>query len=208
MASVQRARAAYQDAQYMLSVSLFEECLADMKPSAEIYLDYADALVQCGRLLDSLDVFALCSRYTSVSTDRLKHVVTTFMEMLSASGLGRQDYGGLGCVACEGVPVQPVTLGCGHTLCGGCARDTKVCRKCNVRVCGVPETNVLVKKVVERWFGAELRAAWLREEGNKLCQGGKFEEAVTKYSAALDHGESTLLSSSYTVRTIDKQQTK
>lgn len=166
-----------------------------------MYLDYADALVQCGRLLDSLDVFALCSRYTSVSTDRLKHVVTTFMEMLTASGLCREDYhGGLGCVTCEGVPVQPVTLTCGHTMCVGCVRNTKECRKCGVRVCGVPETNVLVKKMVESWFPAELRAARLREEGNKLCQGGKFEEAVAKYNAALDHGESSLISFSAITR--------
>lgn len=190
MAIVDLARAAYQDAEFQLSVSLFEQCLVVMEPSADLYLDYADALVQCGRLLDSLDVYSLCSRYTLVSVDRLRHVVTTFMEMLRASGPKRSgECSALGCAACESVLVQPATLGCGHTFCAACV--VRMCRCCE---CGAPvgpgaETNVLVKKVVERWFQTELKAAKLREEGNRLCQTNRFEEAIAKYNAAIDLGE-------------------
>lgn len=199
MADVERARTAYHDADYTLSVSLYEECLANMDPSADIFLDYADALVQCGRLLDSLDVYSLCSRYTLVSTDRLKHVITTFMEMLVSSGVVCEPVVGLGCGLCEGVLVTPVTLACGHTFCAGCLlRDRSgVCRRCGVPVGGGLETNVLVQKVVEKWFPQEVKAAKLREEGNRLCQSNKFDEAIVKYTAALELGESTVHSTVY-----------
>lgn len=193
MAGFDLARAALHDADYQLSVSLFEECLTTMEPSADMYLDYADALMQCGRLLDSLDVYSLCSRYTLVSSDRLSRVVATFTEMLQASGIPREDAGvcGLGCAICEGVLVQPTTLGCGHTFCAACVvRDPSgVCRKCGAKVGTNLETNVLIKKVVERWFHTEARAARLREDGNRLCLGNKFDEAIAKYNAALELGE-------------------
>ncbi|KAG8259917.1 hypothetical protein J6590_005054 [Homalodisca vitripennis] len=188
MALIDRARAAYHNADYNLAVSLFEECLATMEPSTEIYLDYAEALVQCGRLLDSLDVYSLCSRFTVVSSDRLKHVVSTFMELLT-KGRGCEDaMCGLGCALCESVLDHPVTLTCGHTFCAACVvRDTaQQCAKCGARLGPTLETNVLVKKVVEKWFQTEIRAARLREEGNRLCQSSKFEEAIAKYDQALE----------------------
>ncbi|XP_054275817.1 LON peptidase N-terminal domain and RING finger protein 3 [Macrosteles quadrilineatus] len=212
MAGFELARAALRDADYHLSVSLFEECLNTMEPSADIYLDYADALVQCGRLLDSLDVYSLCSRYTLVSADRLGRVVSTFTEMLQATGIPREDgVCGLGCAICESVLVQPTTLGCGHTFCAGCVlRDTSgVCRKCGAKVGSSSlETNVLVKKVVERWFHTEAKAARLREEGNRLCVCNKFEEAIAKYNAALQLVPSHLVYSnrSHTLYRLNRPQ--
>lgn len=184
MAEVDLARAAFHDAEYNLSVS---QCLA-MEPS--MYLDYADTLGQCGRVVDSLDVFSLCTRYSLVSVDRLRHVINTFMDMLTASAPQKTSAAfGFGCAACESVLVQPVTLGCGHTFCAACVLRMCRCRECDAPIDPGMETNVLIKKVVEKWFQTELKAAKLREEGNRLCQINRFEEAVAKYNAALDLGE-------------------
>lgn len=187
-----RARVAFDNTDYDLSVSLFEQCLATMEPTTDLYLEYANALVRCGRLLDSLDVYTVCSSTKTVSTDRLRHLVSAFMDTLTAASEDRKpsECSGLGCGACDGVLVQPVTLTCGHTFCASC-----VVRGCRCRGCGasvpskVPDTNVIIKKVVEKWFHAELKAVRLRENGNRLCQANRFEEAVAKYTAAIDIGE-------------------
>ena len=46
-------------------------------------------------------------------------------------------------------------------------------------------TNVLVQRLVERWWGPELRAAQLRDRGNALFHDGKVQDALRKYDEAM-----------------------
>lgn len=195
----QQAKVEFDNGNYKLAVELYEKCLTEMELKTEIYLEYADALVKCGRLMDSLDVYALCSRIASVNNDRLKHVINTFMDMLTATGLHcvktNRRFSGLGCAICESVLQHPVTLPCGHSFCMDCiVRDSSgFCRHCSCKIPNRLETNVMVKNIVEKWFESEKIAAKLREEGNNLCQQNKLEDAVAKYTAAIELGKFKIL---------------
>lgn len=193
------AEGAFNNGNYVL----YEKCLAEMEASTDLYLSYVDALAKCGRMLDSLDVYSLCSNVALVSSDRLRHLVTTFLDMVTTAVPGGGDDvvnsscggTGLGCAICENVLCHPTTLPCGHTFCTQCVvRDQSgQCRACGHRPPTARlETNVLVKNIVEKWFHSELVATRLREEGNKLCQNNQFEDALLKYNAAIETGKSNV----------------
>lgn len=192
--NIEEAKLALNNDNYVLAARLYEKCLTDMDASStELYLSYADALAKCGRTLDSLDVYSLCSNVALVSSDRIRHLVTTFLDMVTTAGL---SHGagvvscGFGCAICDNVLCQPTTLPCGHTFCTQCVvRDhQQQCRACGHKLPSNSrlETNVIAKNVTEKWFHSELVALRLREEGNKLCQNNQLEDALLKYNASID----------------------
>lgn len=196
--NIDEARGTLNNGNYVLPVRLYEKCLAEMDASPDLYLSYADALAKCGRMLDSLDVYSLCSNVALVSSDRLRHLVTTFLDMVTTAGLSQGasvvGCGGFGCAICDNVMCQPTTLQCGHTFCTLCVvrdRHTGQCRACGHKLSpnSPLETNVIAKNVTEKWFHSELVASRLREEGNKLCQNNQLEDALLKYNEAINTGK-------------------
>ncbi|KAJ1525044.1 hypothetical protein ONE63_009890 [Megalurothrips usitatus] len=101
-----------------------------------------------------------------------------------------RELSSLTCPACDCVLQGPVTLACGHTSCRRCLAGLDgrlTCPKCPYRTApGVQVvTNVLVQRLVERWWGQELRAASLRDHGNALFHDGKVQDALRKYDEAV-----------------------
>lgn len=100
------------------------------------------------------------------------------------------------CSACAGVLVEPVTLNCGHSACRKClVKDlSQVCRKCGIRhrMLGDDPVNdldslkvsVMVGGLVSKLWDKEIKAADLRNDGNRLFQRGDVEGSIQKYSEA------------------------
>ena len=106
------------------------------------------------------------------------------------------------CAACAGVLAEPACLPCGHTYCCRCldkvlagvkAKEPQACKKCGLRLLFVvpvrPAVSVLVNKLSQKYWHAELRSVGLRTEGNQYFQEGKLEEALALYSQAVELGE-------------------
>lgn len=101
------------------------------------------------------------------------------------------------CTSCLGVLCEPITLPCGHSICTSCVykdkRNHPVCRKCgadysryNVKNA---RTNVLVKSLCQKYWGAELIVIKLRTKGNALFQEAKVPEAIAIYTHATELGK-------------------
>ncbi|KAE8751838.1 hypothetical protein FOCC_FOCC001315, partial [Frankliniella occidentalis] len=134
----------------------------------------------------------------ALAADRLRTLAGALLEQVGVAGAPAgegHDYrsttrDSLTCPACDCVLQCPVTLPCGHTGCRRCltGRDGRLsCPKCPYRTApGVQVvTNVLVQRLVERWWGKELRAALLRDQGNALFHDGKVQDALRKYDEAV-----------------------
>ncbi|KAK3921105.1 LON peptidase N-terminal domain and RING finger protein 3 [Frankliniella fusca] len=135
----------------------------------------------------------------ALAADRLRTLAGALLEQVGAAAApaagghesrSSPSIASLTCPACDGVLLCPVTLPCGHTGCRRCltGRDGRLsCPKCPYRTApGVQVvTNVLVQRLVERWWGPELRAALLRDKGNALFHDGKVQDALRKYDEAV-----------------------
>lgn len=87
------------------------------------------------------------------------------------------------CPACGDVLRQPVTGLCGHTCCRECVRTR--CAACGARARGDCATNVLVQRLVERWWSAELLSARAAHEAERLLHARGASAALVKCDKAL-----------------------
>ncbi|XP_039287412.1 LON peptidase N-terminal domain and RING finger protein 3 [Nilaparvata lugens] len=92
----------------------------------------------------------------------------------------------LACQLCGCAFYRPVTLPCGHTFCKSCLHKdaVKCCPNCGQKLPARLETNVLIKTLLEKWCPAQINAARLLEEGNRLLKD-HAEEALVKFKDAL-----------------------
>nr|XP_018917846.1 PREDICTED: LON peptidase N-terminal domain and RING finger protein 3 [Bemisia tabaci] len=191
------AREAMGKKDYAQAARMFKRCLAE-RPSLEMFLGYADALAKCGRVWESLDVFAQCAAFAPLSPEKLRGVTTAFLEHLSAraAAAAAADPGrareapepcAFVCGLCDNVLLQPVTLACGHTFCRKCLQrePTKACRRCGHKIAQRLEINVLIRSLVEKFWAEDIAAARLRDEGNQLFGSNQVEAALSKYDAAI-----------------------
>lgn len=113
----------------------------------------------------------------------------------------------LSCPVCAGVLCDPISLPCGHTFCRKCIAKTsplqKSCLKCGApwrpsdclapsdhqilesEVIGHLKTNVLIGRLVQRYWSDDLKAVELKAEANALQQKGLHQKAVEIYTQAL-----------------------
>lgn len=183
----------YIQRNYIHSSDVFERAVKTS--NLELYLSYADSLSKCGKVLEALEVYDHCCRVGDISPEKLKHVTYGLVEsVMSAFGHRPQKtYTSVFiCGLCESVLRHPTTLPCGHTFCRRCLMKdgSRLCKKCGQKVTSSFETNVLIKKLVEKFWPGEVVAAEIREEGNEHLQRNELEEAVSKYNEALSIGKS------------------
>ena len=185
------AKEAFASRNYGLAVEMYERCLKQHDPSFELLFGYGDSLARCGRIRDSIDVYSRCLALGNVPLERLRHLVGSLIEDLSSSsaGLRRRTNDSFICPFCEGTLFQPVTAICGHTFCRNCLEPTKNCRVCGQKLDAVGETNVLVQRLVEKWWPREAEASRARHEGVLLMREGRINEALEKYNLAVHLGE-------------------
>eukprot|EP00095_Tigriopus_kingsejongensis_P003894 maker-scaffold296_size217904-snap-gene-0.12 protein:Tk03894 transcript:maker-scaffold296_size217904-snap-gene-0.12-mRNA-1 annotation:"lon peptidase n-terminal domain and ring finger protein 3-like" len=165
-------------------------------------LEKADCLCQLGRLKEAISLYTHCcsSDRGEFTPERLKHLVDALSQSVTRKCGSGSPSGPVAdpwsCSTCFGVLVEPISLPCGHCYCRKCLeRDLGEhlrCRKCGQKVnhnqLSVLRVNVLVNRLVHRYWDTDLRAVELKNRGNALFQESRFEEALKLYSEAVKLG--------------------
>lgn len=191
-AMTELAKEAFTSRNYHLAVELYERCLKQQGSSYEVLLGYGDSLIRCGRVRESIEIYSRCLGAMSVPAERLKHLATALLDDMVGVATGsarRRPDASFVCPVCEGTLCQPVTAGCGHTYCRSCVEPSKNCRVCGVKIAAVSETNVLVQRLVERWWPGEAEASRARHQGDILVRKGHLGQALERYNLAVHLGK-------------------
>ncbi|XP_066590063.1 LON peptidase N-terminal domain and RING finger protein 3 [Prorops nasuta] len=183
------AKEAFASRNYRLAVEMYERCLKQQSPSFELLLGYGDSLAKCGRIRESAGLYSRCLSVASLPAERLKHLSGALLDEMAGattnSILRRKPEASFSCPVCEGTLCQPVTTGCGHTFCRNCVEPAKNCRVCGQKIASVGETNVLVQRLVEKWWPREAEASRARHEGDLLVKEGRLGQALERYNLAV-----------------------
>lgn len=157
----------------------------------DILIEYSDGLGEkFERVGDSIDEYSRCINDTSLIPKRLKYLVTALLDDLSSLTINKRNYDvKFSCPSCEGTLYQPVTISCGHTYCKNCLDMCKCCCLCGIKICNIGEINVLIKRLVEKWWPKEAEASKARHEGDDLLKNGHFLQALEHYNVAVKFGE-------------------
>ncbi|XP_017886533.1 LON peptidase N-terminal domain and RING finger protein 3 [Ceratina calcarata] len=182
------AKEAFATRNYRLAVEMYERSLKHQAPSFDVLVGYGDSLAKCGRIRESIGVYSKCLSVTSVPPERLKHLANALLDEMSGAATTssrRKSETLFACPVCDGTLYQPVTANCGHTYCKNCVEPGKSCRVCGQRVLVVGETNVLVQRLVEKWWPREAEASRARHEGDILMKEGHLGQALERYHLAV-----------------------
>lgn len=96
------------------------------------------------------------------------------------------------CAICEDVLMCPVTTVCGHTFCRKCCVGQTHCRICDKKFSTYGnhfKSDVLVLRLVEKWWSAELRATKSNEEAVTYMQRNALDEALKACNKSLEKCE-------------------
>lgn len=178
---------------YIHSGDIFERKIKTS--NLNLYSSYTDTLSKCVKAHEALDLYDHWCVGGDASYEKLKHVTYGLVEsVMVAFGPHSQksSSGAFVCGICENILRHPTTIQCGHTFCRKClVKDSsRTCRKCGQKINSSLETNVLVKRLVEKFWPAEVVSAEIREEGDDHLQRNELDEAVVKYNEALGIGKS------------------
>ncbi|XP_076379435.1 LON peptidase N-terminal domain and RING finger protein 3 isoform X2 [Megalopta genalis] len=184
------AKEAFASRNYSLAVEMYERSLKQQSPSFDMLVGYGDSLAKCGRIKESIGVYSRCSAVGSVPADKLKHLANALLEEVAGvattiAGSRRKVETSFACPFCEGTLCQPVTTNCGHTCCKACVEPGKNCRVCGQKIAAVGETNVLVQRLVEKWWPREAEASRARHEGDAFAKEGHLGQALERYNLAI-----------------------
>lgn len=187
------AKEAFASRNYRLAVEMYERNLKHQTPTFEVLVGYGDSLAKCGRIRESIGVYARCLAVGSIPPERLKHLANALLDELSGAATTgscrRKIEASFVCPVCEGTLCQPVTTNCGHIYCKNCVEPGKNCRVCGQKIGFVGETNVLVQRLVEKWWPREAEASRARHEGDILMKEGHLAQALERYNLAVHLGE-------------------
>ncbi|XP_029050675.1 LON peptidase N-terminal domain and RING finger protein 3 [Osmia bicornis bicornis] len=183
------AKEAFASRNYRLAVEMYERNLKHQTPTFEMLVGYGDSLAKCGRIRESIGVYARCLAVGSIPPERLKHLANALLDELSGAATTastrRKIETSFACPVCEGTLCQPVTTNCGHIYCKNCVEPGKNCRVCGQKIGLVGETNVLVQRLVEKWWPREAEASRARHEGDILMKEGHLAQALERYNLAV-----------------------
>lgn len=183
------AEEAFASHNYLLAVEIYERCLKQPGSNLEVLFGYADSLAKCGRIRESIDVFAQCFSLGPVPLEKLRHLVNAILEDVGGGCPRRRVPDSFGCPVCEGTLFQPVTGACGHTACRSCLEIGKNCRVCGHKIETVSEVNVLVQRLVEKWWPREAEASRVRHQADLLMKQGHVGQALERYNFAVHLGK-------------------
>lgn len=115
------------------------------------------------------------------------------------------------CGICDGILNVPVTGPCGHTFCRQCVVLLRKCSRCpdedlspltTVTTCAPPlaaadngengcylEKDVLICRLVEKWWGAELKAEPRVEDARHYLEAAELDQALRSANESLEQGE-------------------
>lgn len=192
------AKEAFASRNYRLALEMYERSLKQQNPSIETLFGYGDSLARCGRVRESVNVYARCLALSPAAPERLRHLASALLDDLDGATTTvtsrRRVEGSFACATCDGTLYQPVTANCGHTHCRNCYEIGKCCRACGQKLGPIGETNVLVQRLVEKWWPREAEASRARHEGDLLLMEGNPGQALERYNLAVHLGEFGVLS--------------
>ncbi|KAK3100163.1 hypothetical protein FSP39_015593 [Pinctada imbricata] len=193
---VELARQAFNTNNFDLAVEIYERAIKENGPSPDLLLGLADSSARSGHFKKAFDAYSSAIRSGNIRPENLKHLVTALIEAVRQENTGNLAIMIKSCMftcsSCRGLFNEPVTIPCGHTFCRKCLEKdiTKICKNCGTAHYFVnlssTKTNVLLTRLIEKWFPNEFKASRLKADGNLYFGRRDFEKAIELYSLALD----------------------
>lgn len=154
-------------------------------------------------LLDSVTTVASRRRRSNLignSTQTSSTITTTSTTLSTTTNTGSgtdvgcsesvESVDPLCCVICEDVLKCPVTTVCGHTFCRKCCIDQTQCKICDRRFAAYGgdsfKQDVLVLRMVEKWWTPEIRANKFNEEAVIYLHRNALDEALKACNESLE----------------------
>lgn len=102
------------------------------------------------------------------------------------------DLDGLLCAVCEHVLIYPVTMSCGHTFCRDCVHNKTQCQVCNkyfIRHGESLKQDVLISRLVEKWWMPHIQAEIVNGKTETLLRQNALDEALKLCNESLEKCE-------------------
>lgn len=96
---------------------------------------------------------------------------------------------GLLCAKCEHVLIYPVTMSCGHTFCRDCVCNKTQCQVCNKYFVMHGESlkqDVLISRLVEKWWMPHIQAEIVNGKTETLLRQNALDEALKLCNDSLE----------------------
>lgn len=196
------ANDAFANHNYLLASEIYERCLKERNHgTSDLYFGYGDSLARSGRLREAFDVHSHISNLYQyvIPLDKLKHLTQSLLDSILTTT--RRHSGGtincnesidsLNCSICFGVFKCPVTAPCGHTFCRQCCFGRTQCIQCNEKFplsnSGF-EQDILVRRLVDKWWNSEIKSAELTEEALRNLENNSLVESLRCCHESLEKG--------------------
>uniref|UniRef100_A0A8C5I9L1 LON peptidase N-terminal domain and ring finger 1, like n=1 Tax=Gouania willdenowi TaxID=441366 RepID=A0A8C5I9L1_GOUWI len=158
-------------------------------------LHKANALASQNRLKEALDLFSVALRCAPARPEQLSTfadcIVRNFKNKVSGTDPDQNRRDAFDCPNCHCFLGEAVTIACGHSYCKRCLerRLLSKCKLCSEAVQGDEKANVVLCGLLERWFPEELKRSKSTGEVDALCQGKRYQEAVSLATRIIESGE-------------------
>lgn len=100
------------------------------------------------------------------------------------------------CGACDDLLKVPVTSSCGHTFCRECILTLRQCPRCDAAMFASSaeedyclEKDVFISRLVDKWWGAELKAEPNNDRARHYLSAGQLDQALRSANESLEQGE-------------------
>lgn len=199
---IESAKVAFSSRNYLLAAEVLERGLNELRrPHKEYFLLYAESLCRVNRIKEAIDIYSHITTSTNyhLKTDQLKYLTYAILENIvkisrrnnnnTSTSITSPD--SLLCPACHDIIVHPITTNCGHTYCRQCVRENFQCSECDIKLFGqnCGGQDILVKKLTEKWWPNELKAAKSNEEAIGYLDANLFDEALRCCNESLEKGK-------------------
>uniref|UniRef100_A0A1L8DSL0 Putative e3 ubiquitin ligase n=1 Tax=Nyssomyia neivai TaxID=330878 RepID=A0A1L8DSL0_9DIPT len=207
------AKSEFAKSNFGNAIELYVQCMRDGSatvPQCDLYFGYADCLAHLGRLPEAFDAYAHAGVHMAqgciVPLERWRHATIALIQSCTLPALSRRTSlatitatngipgahteaiaDALLCPVCEEIPRTPVTLVCGHTHCKSCVRERLACRVCGLKIdSNDQEKDVLVSRLVERWWGQDMKVESTNEQAQSFLEKCLYDEALRCCNQSLD----------------------